>query len=61
MVSLWLLKSMMSSTDAWATIACNENNVDEIDVVCWINTTWIDLGEVKVTSWYCVLDKHTMG
>ena len=54
-------KSIMSSSHAWTEVACSQNNVDENDVVCWINITWIDLDEVEVVSWCCVLDKQTMG
>ena len=52
---------MTSRSDAWIDVACSQNNVDVNDVVCWINTTQIDFGEVEVASQRCVLDKHTMG
>ena len=53
-----VLKSMTSSNDAWINVACSQSDVHENDVVCCINRTWIDLGEVA--SECCVLDKHTM-
>ena len=45
-----VLKSIILNSDAWVEVACSQNNVDENDVACWINTTWIDLGEVQVAS-----------
>ena len=45
-----LLKSMMSSSDAWVELAYSQRNVDKIDVVCRINTTWADRGKVEVAS-----------
>ena len=45
-----VLKSMMSSSDAWVEVACSQSNIDKIDVVCWINTIWTDPDEVEVTS-----------
>ena len=45
-----MLKLMMSSSDASVEVACSQSNVDVNDVVCRVNTTRIDLGEVEVTS-----------
>ena len=52
---------MMSSSDASVEVVCNQSNDNENNIMCWMNTTWIDLGEVDVACQYCVLDKHTRG
>ena len=50
MPKVGVLKSMMSSSDAWIEVACSQNDVDKNDIMCWINTTWIDVSEVEVAT-----------